>query len=122
MTRSQLTGSALIPWQPAGHALDAGRQGPADDTLPPPPPSLTTTHCAVACTARDVRTREVGIQDIHHSIKPDEVELIRRDYAANGGWETFLEYGDPRQDILIGLLRLRKIAGGAARTHHPACP
>jgi elongator complex protein 3 len=25
------------------------------------------------------------------------VELIRRDYAANGGWETFLAYEDPRQ-------------------------
>lgn len=44
-------------------------------------------------------------------VRPDEVELIRRDYVANGGWETFLEYGDPRQDILIGLLRLRKISG-----------
>jgi len=38
---------------------------------------------------RDVRTREVGIQDIHHKIKPDQVELVRRDYMANGGWETF---------------------------------
>ena len=66
-------------------------------------------HLGLRC--RDVRTREVGIQDIHHKVKPDEVELIRRDYAANGGWETFLEYGDPRQDILIGLLRLRKISG-----------
>jgi len=27
---------------------------------------------------------------------------------ANGGWETFLAYEDPKQDILIGLLRLRK--------------
>ena len=53
------------------------------------------------------------------------MELIRRDYAANGGWETFLSYEDPEQgenlrasmihllryfsiDILIGLLRLRK--------------
>ena len=44
-------------------------------------------------------------------MRPDEVELIRRDYTANNGWETFLEYGDPRQDILIGLLRLRKISG-----------
>lgn len=77
---------------------------------------------------RDVRTREVGIQEIHHKVKPYEVssgwvvlrfysssvftsvqaELIRRDYAANGGWETFLSYEDPEQDILIGLLRLRK--------------
>lgn len=57
---------------------------------------------------RDVRSREVGIADIHHKIQPDAVELIRRDYVANGGWETFLSYEDPRQDILIGLLRLRR--------------
>lgn len=57
---------------------------------------------------RDVRSREVGIADIHHKIQPDSVELIRRDYYANGGWETFLSYEDPRQDILIGLLRLRQ--------------
>lgn len=44
-------------------------------------------------------------------MKPEEVELIRRDYTANNGWETFLSYEDPRQDILIGLLRLRKISG-----------
>ncbi|PIA12775.1 histone acetyltransferase ELP3 [Coemansia reversa NRRL 1564] len=57
---------------------------------------------------RDVRTREVGIVDIHTKVKPDQVELIRRDYTANGGWETFLSYEDPKTDILIGLLRLRK--------------
>lgn len=57
---------------------------------------------------RDVRTREVGIQEVHNKIQPDQVELVRRDYVANGGWETFLTYEDPRQDILVGLLRLRK--------------
>ncbi len=57
---------------------------------------------------RDVRTREVGIQEIHNQVTPENVELIRRDYYANGGWETFLAYEDPKQDILIGLLRLRK--------------
>jgi len=57
---------------------------------------------------RDVRTREVGIQEIHHNIRPYEIELIRRDYTANNGWETFLSYEDPEQDILVGLLRLRK--------------
>ncbi|XP_007466217.1 PREDICTED: elongator complex protein 3 isoform X1 [Lipotes vexillifer] len=57
---------------------------------------------------RDVRTREVGIQEIHHKVRPYQVELVRRDYVANGGWETFLSYEDPDQDILIGLLRLRK--------------
>jgi len=35
-------------------------------------------------------------------------QLVRRDYTANGGWETFLSYEDVKQDILIGLLRLRK--------------
>ncbi|TPX44628.1 hypothetical protein SeMB42_g02201 [Synchytrium endobioticum] len=64
---------------------------------------------------RDVRTREVGIQDIHFKIVPDQVELIRRDYYANGGWETFLAYEDPKQDILIGLLRLRKCSSAAYR-------
>ena len=38
---------------------------------------------------------------------------MRRDYAANGGWETFLAYEDPKQDILIALLRLRK----CSKTH-----
>ncbi|XP_041358716.1 elongator complex protein 3 isoform X1 [Gigantopelta aegis] len=64
---------------------------------------------------RDVRTREVGIQEIHHKVKPYEAELIRREYAANGGWETFLSYEDPEQDILIGLLRLRKCSADTFR-------
>ncbi|KAJ3505760.1 hypothetical protein NMY22_g17468 [Coprinellus aureogranulatus] len=57
---------------------------------------------------RDVRFREVGIHEIHHKVRPESVELLRRDYTANGGWETFLSYEDPEKDILIGLLRLRK--------------
>ncbi|XP_075930287.1 elongator complex protein 3 isoform X2 [Petromyzon marinus] len=64
---------------------------------------------------RDVRTREVGIQEIHHKVKPYEVELIRRDYVANGGWETFLAYEDPRQDVLVGLLRLRRCSPDSFR-------
>ncbi|RTG84368.1 elongator complex protein 3, partial [Schistosoma bovis] len=62
----------------------------------------------LGASCRDVRTREVGIQEIHSRVKPYQVELVRRDYVANGGWETFLAYEDPYQDILIGLLRLRK--------------
>jgi elongator complex protein 3 len=65
---------------------------------------------------RDVRTREVGIQEIHNKVKPYEIELIRRDYYANGGWETFLSYEDPEQDILIGLLRLRKCSHDCFKT------
>lgn len=64
---------------------------------------------------RDVRTREVGIQEIHHKIRPYNVELIRRDYVANDGWETFLSYEDVEQDILIGLLRLRQCGSGTFR-------
>ena len=59
-------------------------------------------------TCRDVRTREVGINEVKNKIRPNQVEFVRRDYAANGGWETFLAYEDPKQDILIALLRLRK--------------
>lgn len=59
-------------------------------------------------TCRDVRTREVGINEVKNKIRPAGVELVRRDYVANGGWETFLAYEDPTQDILIALLRLRK--------------
>ena len=66
-------------------------------------------HC------KDIRTREVGIKQIHQRINPDQVELIRRDYTANGGWETFLSYEDPIADILVGLLRLRQISDAAFR-------
>ncbi|VDK40653.1 unnamed protein product [Taenia asiatica] len=65
---------------------------------------------------RDVRTREVGIQEIHKKVRPSQIELIRRDYVANGGWETFLAYEDPHQDILVGLLRLRKCSPETFRT------
>lgn len=41
-------------------------------------------------------------------MRPHQIELVRRDYAANGGWETFLSYEDTEKDILVGLLRLRK--------------
>jgi len=58
---------------------------------------------------KDIRAREVGMKQIHEQISPDSVELVRRDYVANGGWETFLSYEDPHRDILIGLLRLRKL-------------
>jgi elongator complex protein 3 len=62
----------------------------------------------------DIRTREVGMKQIHSQVTPEQVELVRRDYVANGGWETFLAYEDPHQDILIGLLRLRKCSAAGA--------
>nr|CAH7748692.1 unnamed protein product [Callosobruchus chinensis] len=57
---------------------------------------------------RDIRTREVGIAEIHEKVRPNHIERVRREYYANGGWESFLTYEDPEQDILVGLLRLRK--------------
>lgn len=59
-------------------------------------------------TCRDVRNREVGIKEIHTKLRPADIEFVRRDYVANGGWESFLAYEDPEQDILVALLRLRK--------------
>ena len=67
-----------------------------------------TAHGGLGLVCRDIRTREAGIQDIHGKVRPGRVELVRRDYVANGGWETFLAYEDPEKDILIGLLRLRR--------------
>ncbi|POM65056.1 Elongator complex protein 3 [Phytophthora palmivora] len=70
----------------------------------------------------DVRTREVGIKGIHDQSVPDQVELVRRDYVANGGWETFLSYEDPQQNILIGLLRLRQASVASFRDEiTPGC-
>ena len=68
-------------------------------------------------TCRDVRTREVGVNEVKNKIRPNRVELVRRDYTANGGWETFLAYEDPKQDILIALLRLRQCS--ATHTFRP---
>jgi elongator complex protein 3 len=70
----------------------------------------------------DIRMREVGMKQIHQAVTPDQVELVRRDYVANGGWETFLSYEDPQQDILIGLLRLRKLSSAAWLKELTECP
>lgn len=59
---------------------------------------------------KDIRTREVGMKQIQEAVSPDDVELIRRDYVANGGWETFLSYEDPQKDILIGELLFHWVA------------
>lgn len=69
---------------------------------------------------RDVRTREVGIKALHGELSGSEhssIELIRRDYVASGGWETFLSYEDPTTDTLVGLLRLREPTSDA--TYRP---
>lgn len=55
------------------------------------------------------------MSEIHSRVRPASIELLRRDYTANNGWETFLSYEDPEQDVLIGLLRLRKCSGATFR-------
>ncbi|KII63838.1 Elongator complex protein 3 [Thelohanellus kitauei] len=57
---------------------------------------------------RDVRAREVGMKYLAENIALTNIELVRRDYYANGGWETFISFEDLERDILVGLLRLRK--------------
>ncbi|KAJ3730232.1 hypothetical protein C8R42DRAFT_693103 [Lentinula raphanica] len=57
---------------------------------------------------RDVRFRKAGSHEIHHKVRPESEEPLRRDCTANGGSETFLFYEDPVKDILVGLLRSRK--------------
>ena len=73
------------------------------------------SSCRLLTDHSVVRTREVGIKQIHHKINPNQVELIRRDYTGNGGWETFLAYEDPIADILVGLLRLRQCSPATFR-------
>jgi elongator complex protein 3 len=41
------------------------------------------------------------------NVCPAQIEFVRRDYVANGGWESFLAYEDPTQDILIGPIASR---------------
>ena len=57
-------------------------------------------------------------------VQPEHVELVRRDYVANGGWETFLAYEDPEQDILVSCLAGSPAPAGsdASCWHHTSCP
>lgn len=44
------------------------------------------THC------RDVRTREVGIQEIHHKVKPYEVSFVLDIIYFIGFWRILIFY------------------------------
>lgn len=56
----------------------------------------------------DIRYREVS-RAIARGIMPnyDEAKLLRTDYEASEGIEIFLSYEDVKNDVLIGVLRLR---------------
>lgn len=74
-------------------------------------------------SCRDIRSREVGIKRITQSVKVDDknVLLIRRDYMANNGWETFLSFESVKDDVLIGMLRLRKASCDTFREELKNC-
>lgn len=80
--------------------------------------------------SQEVRQREVGVgvdyeeQDREGMERDSEhVEVLRRDYWANGGWETFLSVETPghamqrpEKSVLHALLRLRRVPrGGSAQ-------
>ena len=64
-----------------------------------------------------IRFREVG----HFQMRSDEqisfedIQLVRRDYAAADGTEIFLSFEDPHLDVLFGFIRLRYPSVGAYR-------
>ncbi len=55
-----------------------------------------------------IRCREVGHQDVL-GVNPDfgKIKLMKEEYNAGEGLEIFLSKEDPKNDILIGFLRLR---------------
>jgi elongator complex protein 3 len=57
---------------------------------------------------RCIRCREVG-RFMASGIQPrtEDIKIVREDYTASGGTEIFLSFEDVKQDILIGLTRLR---------------
>ncbi len=53
-----------------------------------------------------IRCREIGYRE-REGVKPEKIELFREDYEASYGREVFLSFEDEKNDILVGLLRLR---------------
>ncbi|WP_096389400.1 tRNA uridine(34) 5-carboxymethylaminomethyl modification radical SAM/GNAT enzyme Elp3 [Halopenitus persicus] len=54
---------------------------------------------------RDVRSREVGMNDADPD--PDAIELSVSTYEVAGGTEHFIAFEDPVRDLLVGFCRLR---------------
>ncbi|MHA1577566.1 MAG: tRNA uridine(34) 5-carboxymethylaminomethyl modification radical SAM/GNAT enzyme Elp3, partial [Candidatus Thorarchaeota archaeon] len=56
-----------------------------------------------------IRYREIGhfMMRTKQQIDLDALQLVRRDYNAANGTETFLSYEDTEKDIIFGFLRLR---------------
>lgn len=58
-------------------------------------------------TINEIRFREVGRQEMYRGIKPDYVEIVKEVYEASQGIEIFLSAEDRKNNIVIGILRLR---------------
>lgn len=61
-------------------------------------------------TCRCIRCREVGFREQKDGAptEPANVELVRTDYDASGGRETFLSLEDTARDVIYAYLRLRR--------------
>ncbi|MGB1697890.1 MAG: GNAT family N-acetyltransferase, partial [Thermoplasmatota archaeon] len=59
---------------------------------------------------REIRRREVSrrIRD-GVNVDPARLTLVRRDYQASNGLETFLSFEDPEADAIVGFIRLRRV-------------
>lgn len=55
----------------------------------------------------DIRFREVGRQEVYRGIKPERIEITKEIYEASKGVEVFLAAEDVKNNVLIGILRLR---------------
>ncbi|MGY5853329.1 MAG: tRNA uridine(34) 5-carboxymethylaminomethyl modification radical SAM/GNAT enzyme Elp3 [Candidatus Thorarchaeota archaeon] len=64
-----------------------------------------------------IRYREVGHYQMRtgEGVDPSGIELVRRDYKAAGGTETFLSFEEPNLDVIFGFLRLRMPSDDAHR-------
>jgi elongator complex protein 3 len=73
---------------------------------------------------RCVRCREVGHRMIVDNVKPDlqNIKILSTSYKASEGEEIFLSAEDPKNDILVGYLRLRIPSAKAHRPEITAAP
>ena len=57
---------------------------------------------------KEIRYREVGHKLLKGiEVEPDKIKMLRMDYDTLGGKEIFLSFEDTKNDILIGLCRMR---------------
>ncbi len=59
---------------------------------------------------RDIRAREIGTRQREGAdVQQDRMVIVRRDYEASGGQESFLSFEDPEADALAGFIRIRRV-------------